>query len=258
LESLCRDFFRNCPAADGPPRCYLSAQRGTGGWAIHVNGHEFLGLQDEEQLGLGLMHAARAMLYAEGAYDIAFHAAAVAYRDCAILLCAPRECGKSTLAAFLVAHGFELLADEPALLQLDRACLSALSLPISLKQGSWPHLQREIQQFSRGPVHVRSDGVKIRLAHAPAERRNVPARPLTHIVFPRYEPSSPVKAERLSALRTVEFLNEGGLLPAKNLGPDKFERFLDLLERTPAHSICYGSLREAWELLRGMGCRMPG
>ncbi len=146
LEPLCRDYFRNCPPATRPPGCHLCAQRAGNCWAITVNGRELLSLQREEQLGLGLMHAARALLYAEADYDLGFHAAAVAQGDCGVLLCAPRECGKSTLAAYLVAHGFDLLTDEPAFLHLDSCTVSSLPLPVSLKQGSWPSLQEEFPQ----------------------------------------------------------------------------------------------------------------
>ncbi len=115
-EHLCRDYFRHCPTTTREPRCHLCARPAENGWAVYLNCHQLLSLQREEQLGLGLMHASRAMLYAEAKYDTAFHAAAMAYGEGAILLCAPRECGKSTLAAYLAAHGFDLLTDEPAFL----------------------------------------------------------------------------------------------------------------------------------------------
>ena len=249
LEALCRDYFRNCPADSGPPRCFLTARRGTDGWVIDANGHEFLLLQNEEQLGLGLMHAVRAMLYAEAAYDVAFHAAAVTYRNSAILLCAPREAGKSTLAAYLVAHGFELLADEPSFLELHTCTVSSLPLPLSLKEGSWLPLQRELPYFSCGPLHMRSDGVRICLAHAPSDRHALQARPLTRIIFPQYDSSSETSSERLNPLQTLALLNESGLLAAEDLGREGFERFLELLGRTPAHRIRYSSLEKMGELL---------
>ena len=253
LESLCRDYFRNCPPATDPPRCHVSALCCRNRWAVYVNGREFLSPQNEEQLGLGLMHAARAMLYAEAHYDVAFHASVVAHEDRAVLLCAPREFGKSTLAAYLSAHGFDLLADEPALLHLDSCALSSFPLPISIKEGSWPFLQQELPQFSCGPVHFRSDGVRILLAHSPLKRRAGQAR-LSQIIFPNYDPSSPANVERLSPLRTLELLNDGGMLMAKNLGRDKFEDLLVLLCQIPAHRIRYASLQEAWRLL--LSCAM--
>jgi hypothetical protein len=193
------------------------------------------------------------MLYAEADYDLGFHAAAVANGDCGVLLCAPRECGKSTLAAYLVTHGFDLLTDEPAFLHLDTCTVSSLPLPISLKQGSWPFLQEKFPQMSSGPVHVRSDGMRISLVHPPVERRPDRSRQLTHIFFPQYLPSVKGHVERLSPLRTLELLNDGALL-AENLERNKFEKFLDLVCRIPAHKIRYPSLKEAHEMLHEIGC----
>ncbi len=254
LEALCRDYFRDCPPTTRPPGCHLCAQRAGNCWTICVNGREVLSLQREEQLGLGLMHAARAMLYGKADYDLGFHAAAVTHGDCGVLLCAPRECGKSTLAAYLVAHGFDLLTDEPAFLHLDTCTVSPLPLPISLKQGSWPFLKEKFPQMASGPVHVRSDGVKITLVHPPVERRPNRSRQLTHILFPQYMPSVKGHVERSSPLQTLQLLNDGGLLLAENLERNKFEKFLELICRIPAHKIRYASLKEAHEMLHDIGC----
>jgi hypothetical protein len=254
LEDLCRDYFRNCPASVRPTRCHISALQNENGGAIYVNGSEFLSLSHADQLGLGLMHAARSLLYAEGGYDVAFHAAMIARDECGLMLCAPRESGKSTLAAYLVAQGFDLLTDEPALLHLDTCTVSPLRTPISLKQGSWPLLRQHWPQLASAPVHRRSDGVKICLAHPPAERYSTQPRRLTHILFTQYSPSSVPQLEPLSPLRTLHLLNEGGSLLAKHLARDKFEEFLKFVCLTPAYKMRYASLDEARGMLHELDC----
>jgi hypothetical protein len=249
-EHLFRDYFRYCPTTTREPRCHLSARAAEDGWAVSVNSHQLLSLKQEEQLGLGLMHAARVMLYAEAQYDIAFHAAAIGNGDGAVLLCAPRECGKSTLAAYLAAHGFDLLTDEPAFLNLNTGSVAALRLPISLKQGSWPVLQEDYPHLARGPAHVRSDGVKICLADPPAERQADGARSLTRIIFPRYRPLSLGHIECLTPFQTLSRLDEAGLLLARDLSRSGFERFLELVCRIPAYEIEYNSMESAREMLR--------
>ncbi len=225
FKDLYRDYFRNCTASTRPSHCRLSAQHSENGWAIYVNGREFLPLQHEQQVGLGLMHAARSLLYAQGDYDVAFHAAMVAHDDCGIMLCAPRECGKSTLAAYLVAQEFDLLTDEPALLCLDTWSLKPFRLPISLKQGSWPVLLPIWPQLGTEPIHTRSDGKKICLAHPSEQRFSSRPRRLTQIVFPQYRPSSVAQVEPLSPLHTLRFLSEGGMLLAKHFTRDNFETY---------------------------------
>jgi hypothetical protein len=252
LEELCRDCFQNCAASDKPARWLLSAQPTENGWAIYINDRKLFSLQQEQQLGLGLMHAARSLLYAKGEYDVAFHAATIACGDCGVMLCAPRECGKSTLAAYLVACGGDLLADEPSLLHLDPWSVSPLPMPISLKEGSWPILRQHWPQLAFAPVHVRSDGVKIRMAHP--SRCSARSRRLTHIVFPRYAPSSSTEVESLSPLHTLRLLSEGGMLLAKQFARANFEAFLQSVWHTPAYRLQYASLEEAHRMFHEIGC----
>lgn len=256
LEDLCRDYFRSCTPNTQPARYHLYAQHKGDGWAVYGNGRELLSFLRDEQLGLGFLHAARSLLYAGTEYDVALHAAMVADGDPdgdpdgdhGIMLCAPRESGKSTLAAYLVARGFELLTDEPALLHLDTCSVSSLRLPVSLKEGSWAVLQHEWPELADAPIHVRSDGTKIRLLHPP-RRFSAPSRRLTHIVFPEYSSSCAPHAERLSPLRTLTLLNEGGMLLAQHLKRDTFEAFLRLVCATPAYICRYDSLREAHRMI---------
>ena len=254
LEELCRDCFQNCTTSDRPAHWRLSAQSMENGWAIYINDRKFFSLQHEQQLGLGLMHAARSLLYAEGKYDVAFHAAMIACGDCGVMLCAPRECGKSTLAAYLVTRGSDLLADEPSLLHLDTWSVSPLLMPISLKEGSWSILRQHWPQLACAPVHLRSDGIKIHMAHPSRQSCSSRSRRLTHIVFPRYAPSSPAKVESLSLLCTLRHLSEGGMLLAKQFAREDFEAFLQSVWQTPAYRLQYASLEEAHRMLHEIGC----
>lgn len=259
LEKLCGDYFQGCRRTVQPPRCYLTvqsteSQQSEPGWTILVNGREFMRIAQPDQLGLGLMHAARSMQYHQGTHDVAFHAAMVADENCGLLLCAPCGSGKSTLAAYLTATGFDLLADEPALLQLDSWSVQPMPLPISLKQGSWSCLQTEWPQLGDAPIHTRSDEVPIRLLHMPEKKISPRPQRITHFVFPQYSslysPSSPPLPERLTPLRALCLLNHGGLLFARNSTEQQFERFLDLLCRTPAFTLPFSSLTYAGTALR--------
>lgn len=252
LDPLCSDYFQNCTRTSSPPQCCLSVQQTRHGWAILVNGRILLPIEKESQLGLGLMHAARSVLYRMGSYDIAFHAAMVAQGDCGLLLCAPRESGKSTLAAYLTANGFDLLADEPALLQLDSWSVQSAPLPISLKEGSWSCLQQEWPQLNDAPVHVRSDGVSVRLLHLPKQRVSPNPRRLTHFVFPSYSRVSTGPPERLSPLSALRLLNTGGMLFAPNSTREKFENFLHLLFQTPAFTLPFSTLADAAQALTAL------
>lgn len=245
LRTLCNDCFKSCPASTRPARFHLRIVRAGTSWAISANGREIFASVQDEQIGLGLLHAVRSLLYDEAPYDVAFHAAMIADSRHGIMLCAPREFGKSTLSAYLSAHGFDLVSDEPALLSLDTSSISPVEMPISLKEGTWRILENEWPQLTDAPIHVRSDGRRIRLLHLPHDRAAHTPRRLTHIVFPKYSPSSPASLEALSPIRRLTLLNEGGMLLGKQLTKDKFEHFLRLICATPAFLAHYGSLQEA-------------
>ena len=253
-EELCLDCFRNCAPSNKPARWRLSAQPAENGWAIHINDRRLFSLRHEHQLGLGLLHAARLLLYSEGRYDVAFHAAMVAFGDCGMMLCAPREYGKSTLAAYLMSQGFDFVTDEPAFLDLDTWSVSPVGLPICLKEGSWPILGQHWPQLTDAPVHIRSDGTKIRMAHPSHERCSSQSRPLAHIVFPQYVASSSAEVESLTPLRALRLLSEGGLLLSKRFARKDFEVFLLSVQRTPAYRLQYSSFEEAQRMLHEIGC----
>lgn len=251
-DELYRDCLRNAPATSRPARFHLRAQETNDGWAIYANGYEAFSSLQGEQLGLGVLHGLRSLLYAHAPYDVAFHAAMVAGDHRGILLSAPREAGKSTLAAHLIARGFDLVTDEPALLNLDTGLVSPLDMPVSLKEGSWSLFHHEWPHLDTAPVHRRSDSMRIKLLHPPPERKSRLPRRLTHIVFPRYSPSSSASVEAVSPVRALAFLNHGGMLLAAHLDKDMFEALLRLICQTPAFEVRYNSLRDAERLIQSV------
>lgn len=244
---LCRDCFRGSQACAEPVRWRIAAQQKNACWVIFLNGQELFSLADERQMGLGMLHAARSLVYTEGQYDVGFHAGMVAGDDFSLMLCAPREAGKSTLAAYLVAQGYDLIADEPALLDLASGAVAPLRLPISLKEGSWTVLEEQWPQLASAPVHLRSDGRRIRLLHP----GNISwrQRQATQIVFPRYKPDVAPEFEFLSPLQTLQLLHEGGMLLAKSFSRERFESLLEWLVRIPGYRMQYASLEEAQLML---------
>jgi len=256
LSVLCMDPFLSCPASTQPARFHLQVHRSGTTLAISVNGRDIFFLVRDEQIGLGMLHAVRSLLYAEAPYDAAFHGAMLAGAQHGVMLCGPREFGKSTLAAYLAAHGFRLVSDEPSLLHLQTASISPsasispIEMPVSLKEGTWSILEGDWPQLIDAPVHVRSDGRRIKLLHPSRNHAAHAPQPLTHIVFPKYSPSSPARLEELSPIRRITLLNEAGMLLGKQLNKDKFEQLLTLICATPAFTAHYPSLQAASQILQ--------
>jgi hypothetical protein len=251
-KMLCSDCFKSCPPSTQPARFHLRIVRAGTSWSISANDREIFPSVRDEQVGLGLLHAVRSLLYDEAPYDVAFHAAMIADAKHGIMLCAPREFGKSTLAAYLSAHGFNLVSDEPALLNLHTASVSPVEMPISLKEGTWRILENEWPQLEHAPIHVRSDGRRIKLLHPSQDRVAHAPQRLTRIVFPKYSPSSPANLEAVSPIRRLTLLNEGGMFLGKQLSKEKFEQFLRLICATLAFVAHYSSLQEAARMIQGV------
>lgn len=250
LEVLGNDCFLSAPSTTRRARFHLRVQRAGTSWTIVANNQEIFPSLRDEQIGLGLLHTVRLLLYDDVQYDVAFHAAMVADDRHGIVLCAPRESGKSTLAACLIAHGFASVSDEPAFLRLHTASISPVEMPISAKESTWSLLEDEWPQLVHAPIHIRSDGRRIRLLHASQDRVAHAPRRLTHIIFPSYSPTSTSCLEALSPIRRLTLLNEGGMLLGKHLTKDKFEQFLRLICETPAYIARYGSLQEAEQMIQ--------
>jgi len=68
-----------------PARWRRSAQPTGYGWAIRINDREVFSLQHDRQIGLGMLHAVRSLLYAQGRYDVALHAGMVPGDDYGLL-----------------------------------------------------------------------------------------------------------------------------------------------------------------------------
>lgn len=249
-EALCRDCFLSCPHTTQFARFRFRLHHTATSRSISINDHAVFPLLQSDQAGLGMLHAVRSLLYDEAEYDVAFHAAMVADSRRGIMLCAPRESGKSTLAAYLAAQSFTLVTDEPALLRLDTASISPVETPISLKEGAWKLFEDEWPALADAPVHVRSDRVRIKLLHPSLDRVAGSPQRLTHIVFSKYAPSTAPRLETLSPVHTLTRLNNGGMLLGRLFNKDKFEQFLRLICATPAFVVEYSTLKEANLLLQ--------
>lgn len=249
-EALCQDCFLSCPHTTQFARFRLRLHHTATSLSISINDQAVFPLIQSDQAGLGMLHAVRSLLYDEAEYDVAFHAAMVADSRHGMMLCAPRESGKSTLTAYLAAQGFTLVTDEPALLLLDTASISPVETPISLKEGAWKLFEDEWPELADAPVHVRSDRVRIKLLHPSLDRVARYPQRLTHIVFSKYAPSGARSFRMLSPVHTLTRLHNGGMLLGRLFNKDKFEQFLRLICATPAFVVEYSSLKEANLLLQ--------
>ena len=168
------------------------------------------------------------------------HAAAVARHGRALVLAGASQAGKSTLAGWLTANGWQFLTDEVALLE-HRADGVTIVHP-----------------FWR-PIGVRRPGPLDALLELPGDDPEVlvpasalgalgPPTPLAAVVFPRYEPGINPAAQRRPAAYALRELADH--LPS--LGPhrsDVFHAVAAIVESVPTYSIGVDDLVSATDTL---------
>jgi hypothetical protein len=174
---------------------------------------------------------------------VALHAGAVAHNGKAALIAGPTGVGKSSLVAWLIAHGFTYLSDEIALLPAGQSAILGLPRALVLKPGSAEAILA--LPVYRDALFVPA-GEHIMLRPGFVQPQEVKPHPCRLIVFPRYEAGSELRVEVLSpaqaALRLV-----GTNLNARNLADGGFSALTGFARQVPAVTLHYG----AFEQLQG-------
>lgn len=116
-------------------------------------------------------------------YLFAIHGSGLARPEGALILAGRSGCGKTTMAAALMAAGWDYLSDDTILLA--PGTLEAVPVPysLSIKQGSWNLLRSRFPTLGRNTVHVRSDDKLVRFLR-PAQRVCTEGRVVRWVGFP--------------------------------------------------------------------------
>jgi hypothetical protein len=174
------------------------------------------------------------------------HAAVLERHGQCAILPAPPGSGKSTLCAALAHHGWRLLSDELALVQLSDGMVAPLPRPISLKNASIEVIRRALPEAVLGaPV---SDTVKGTVAYvrAPSDsvaRARVTARP-AWVVCPRYVAGAELAVTPLAPAPAHMTLAENAFNYSM-LGADGFAALAALVDGVQAWNLSYSRLDEA-------------
>jgi len=175
---------------------------------------------------------------------LVLHAAAMAWRENGLILCGKSSSGKSSLAAWLTADGFQYLTDEVIEVPLDGDVIHGLPRSITLKHGSafiWnsrlPNKEtQEFLPFEDGGTWIDPD-----LFHPGAVTDKVAPRVL---VFPQYQANASLQTQKLTAGEALFRLLQA-LVNARNLPGYGMEATTRLAKRVQAFALTYSDIEEA-------------
>jgi hypothetical protein len=172
----------------------------------------------------------------------ALHAGGVSRNAKCILLPGTSGSGKSSLTAWLTAHGCHYLSDELVFLS-DEGTVWPLTRPISLKVDAgyflWLPSEGELNQ-AHGIVTSEGSMIPHRLLnpHYQADRKTV-----THFVFPQYKPGARTELLQISPARSCLYLMQSHA-NARSLGGLGVAELSAIVRKCQSYTLTYGSFAE--------------
>lgn len=178
------------------------------------------------------------------------HAAALEHRGLGLILPAPMESGKTTLAAGLIQHGLRYLSDEAAAIDPVTGDLHPFAKALSIDPGSWgvlgalrPRVAEAVRPYVGGQWHVPPDHIRAG-ASAP------PCRPGL-VLAPRYVRGGQTALEPMRRGEGFRLLVENSFNMAR-LGPVGLRALADAAIRCRCYRLTVGDLRQACQLVLGL------
>jgi hypothetical protein len=185
------------------------------------------------------------------------HAAAMGRGGGLILMPGLSGKGKSTLTAYLAAHGWLYAGDDVVGLGATEAgdpVVTPFPTAISLKPGSRPILTEYYPQISDLPTlsYAGKQARFLAWPHSSVVGRPQEQRRLRAVVFPRYAPQGACELQKISTLDCLFELIAAGFTAGDKLEPARLERFFDFLEVTPKYRLTYPCLQQAERCLASL------
>lgn len=216
-----------------------------GGYIVRANGKD-LEHCDSRRQAPPLLKACLLRMALQYSSDFAaIHAAAATRRGRCIVLPGASGAGKSTVAAGLVAKGFQLVSDDTVVLSNDDLSARPLPFPICLKEGAWKLLAGRFPGLMDLPVHDRPDGKRVRYLDlprpAPQPTATEPAH-VTAIVFLNRGSNREAALVPLSATAALKRLLNGFHPLGGGLDDAKVGRLLRWVSATECFELRFSSL----------------
>jgi hypothetical protein len=115
--------------------------------------------------------------------------------------------GKTTMAAALMADGWEYMSDDTMLLLPQTLDCIGVPYSLTIKQGAWPILSSRAPYLEQAPIHVRADDQPVRYL-SPPPRDFARPFPVRWIGFPHRSTTGESSMRRLDRIEGLYRLLE--------------------------------------------------
>jgi hypothetical protein len=175
-----------------------------------------------------------------------FHAAGLARAGKGLLLPGGVGAGKSTLAAWLAARGFDYLTDELVFVPQGADTMQTFTRPLNLKNPARAVLRNQVD-FEGQAADILSSPQADLVSLTVLRPGNAPGEPpVSLIIFPRYRPGSDFILRPLSRAQAGLALMEC-LVNARNLPEHGFPQIARLARLAPAYKLTYAHFQQIGE-----------
>lgn len=207
----------------------------------------FDGLRESEVIPL-LIDTTQQHAYQSSGYQLAFHGAALSYRDVNILIPGISGAGKTTLASALSVLGATAYSDEVIALD-EHYHLQSIPLPFAIKEGSWYLIEEWDSGQDMSDTWMRRDGRKLRYWHPHSSSTVQQAPDRTLIILPEFQKNLDTEISKVSLINTVKTMCQGGYQQQDPYDIDGIPNFLAWIENCECYRIKYGDARLAAKVI---------
>ncbi len=174
------------------------------------------------------------------------HAAVVEKNDQAIILPARPGAGKSTLTAGLISHGWRLLSDELAIINLDSLELLALGRPVNLKNESIKIMKQIAvgSLFSEEVCDTNKGTVALMQAPESSVKNIGKQVKAAYIIIPEYVKNAPVQIDKINKAEAFMHVADNAFNYSLQ-GGSGFETVAKMIDETETYKFSYSQIDDA-------------
>ena len=179
-----------------------------------------------------------------------FHAAGLAWDDCGIILPGTTGAGKSTLAAWLTAKGFNYLTDELVYIPWQTTKIQGFPRPLNLKLPWRTALGSHFNAAKQPSGALTTPQADLILPTLLNPTNQISEPSLDLIIFPNFQPAQKFSLKSLSKAQAGLILMQH-LVNARNLSGHGFSEVIRLVKTVPAYQLTYPNFDKINDRLEG-------